>query len=95
MADVTPGSGTSEFKFAAAVAVLGAILAGLSVSLGQLQQILPEQQWISVAGVIVGGLMTLISSLGFSKSRTVVKVAASQAAALKTPEAPAAPANPS
>lgn len=94
MADVTPGSSTSEFKFAAVVAIVGAILAGVSVSLGQLQQILPDQQWIAVAGVVVGGLMTLISSLGYAKSRTVVKVADSQAQALKAP-APVAPTNPS
>jgi hypothetical protein len=70
-----PGTATTEFKLTVVVSVVGAIVAGLSLSLTQLQTIYPDARWIVVAVGLVGGLGTVVATVSkFIGSRTDIKV---------------------
>lgn len=56
----TKGTKTSEFNLTVAVSVLGAVVAGLSVTIAQLKDVLPNAGWIAIAAGIVGGLGTVL-----------------------------------
>lgn len=80
MADeVKPGSQTTEFKLALIAQVLGiagAILPPLWVFLTDVSKAFPEVRWIALGASVVGSLVTMLASLGYSKSRAAVKSAA-------------------
>lgn len=67
-----PGAMTSEGKMASIVAIAGAVLAGITVTLGSLQASFPSIGWI---GVAAGMAAMAASVLGYSKSRATVKSA--------------------
>lgn len=69
------GKTSTEFKFAGSIAAFGAILAGLGVTLAQLQQVFPESKWINGVMVVVGGLISAMMGLGFIKGQADRKVA--------------------
>jgi hypothetical protein len=71
-----PGTQTTEFKLTAAVSIVGAIIAGLSVTLAQLHEAFPTAGWIATAITAVGGLATVVATASkFIGSRTAVKTA--------------------
>lgn len=76
-----PGTTTSEFQLSVAVAVFGAIISGLTVTLGVLHADFPEVGWI---GLIAGALTTIAPVLSYIKSRGTVKSAEAIAAAAPT-----------
>lgn len=79
MSDTPTGASSSEFKLSVAVAIFGAILSGVTVTLGQLQESFPSVGWI---GVLAGALTTVASVLGYAKSRATVKAAQATADAI-------------
>jgi hypothetical protein len=71
-----PGTQTTEFKITAAVSVVGAVIAGLSVTLAQLHDAFPTAGWIATAITAVGGLATVFATVNkFIGSRTAVETA--------------------
>lgn len=98
-----PGTQTTEFKLTAAVSIVGAIIAGLSVTLAQLHDAFPTAGWIATAITAVAGLGTVFATVNrFIGSRTAVKTAQLQTQAAErvataeqlrsgTPEAPRLP----
>jgi hypothetical protein len=66
------GTSTSEFKFASAVAGLGAVVSGLTLTFSQLQDIFPSAGWI---GVVAGALTTVGAVFSYINGRSKVKVA--------------------
>jgi hypothetical protein len=80
---VTPGSETSEHKMAksaATIAKLMAVLGAIVTFGGSIAEMLgTESKTGIIAGAVVaiaGVLVTMFASLGYTKSRTIVKAAA-------------------
>lgn len=71
-----PGVSTSEFTLSLIVSIIGALIAGASVTLNQLQDLLPGSHGIGVAVGIAGGLATMVAmAMKFVGSRTDIKTA--------------------
>jgi hypothetical protein len=68
------GTQTSEFKLAQYVIFAGIALDVLGITLEALKQVGLSFGWMPVVMVIVGSLMTLVSALGYTRSRTMVKL---------------------
>lgn len=84
MADAQkPGTATSEFKLTAVVVILGTVLDFIGITLETLQGqgILPSGGWLSSVLVVVGSLLVLGKALGYTRSRTMLKLAEQQEAA--------------
>jgi hypothetical protein len=74
-----PGSSTSEFKLTMLVLAIGAVLDGLSVTLEAVQSthlVDPSVHWFNACLAVTGTLMMLVKALGYTRSRTLVKMAA-------------------
>ena len=74
----SPGATTSEFKLTVVVMALGACLDGVSVALDAVQAnhlVDPNAHWFAIALAVLGTTMTLVKALGYTRSRTMVKVA--------------------
>lgn len=69
---MSDGRESSEYGLARIVAVLGAVLAGATVTLGSLKETFPDVGWI---GVLAGVVAMAASVLGYAKSRGQVKAA--------------------
>lgn len=101
---VTPGSQTSEFNLAKIVTTAGTVIAILFGLLSQAQGVIPGGSkaagYIAAALAVLGIVMKILVTLGYTDSRTQQKVAAINAAGAaaaaqtitvaKTPEAAAA-----
>lgn len=74
------GYKTSEFLTAASVAASGifTILGSFLVLLQSIHDAFPSAAWVSGMMAIVGGIMAVGASLGFSKARAVTKAADAQ-----------------
>lgn len=70
----TPGSETSEYAVTRWVMTLGAILEGCSVVLSGLPSS-HHTAWVSMALSIIGGALILVKALGYTASRTQLKIA--------------------
>lgn len=68
----TPGSSTSEFKLTQLAVGLGVVLEAAGGVLSHLDQ---GNKYVAIAVVLVGGLLQVLSVLGYTKSRTAVKIA--------------------
>ena len=76
MAEETPaptGASTSEFKLTAVLVVIGGVLEAVATVLHSIQSAGSAAPWIPAVLVVVGALLQLFSSLGYVKSRTLVK----------------------
>jgi hypothetical protein len=82
---MSAGQSTSEFQLARLVIIIGAVLEGASVVLHQFQDAGIGTGWVPMALGAAGGLLQIISLLGYTKSRTIVKVAQLQAGPAETP----------
>lgn len=84
MADAQkPGTATSEFKMTAVVVILGTILdfIGITLETLQTQGVIPSGGWLSSVLVVVGSLLVLGKALGYTRSRTLLKLAEQSGAA--------------
>lgn len=71
--DLTPGSKTSEFKLAAAVAVAGVGVDVLSLLLSTLTDAGLAMPWLAPVALVVGLLVQVSAVLGYTRSRTMLK----------------------
>lgn len=70
-----PGVKSSEFNITVVVGIIGAVVAGLSLTISQLQDVLPTAGWVTVAAGIVAGLGTVVGiAMKYVGSRGNVKV---------------------
>ena len=75
-AKVTPGSSTSEFKLTAVVVFLGAALDVAGIVLDAIKDAgVSTGAWVPVSALVVGTLLMLLAKLGYTRSRTLVKIA--------------------
>lgn len=66
------GTSTSEFKFAAAVAVVGGLLGGIDSAVMILRNAYPNAWWVP----LVSGLVAMLGAAGaYLRNRSTVKVA--------------------
>lgn len=70
---ITAGASTSEHKMAQFLVRFGAILMTVSGGLSMLPQ---GNQWVKLAGLIVGFLLSILALFGYTNSRTAIKTAA-------------------
>lgn len=82
-----PGTQTSEFKLTVAVMILGAVLDGIGVALGTLKDAGMTYQWLPLALVVVGSAITLFKAMGYTRSRTLQKLAELQPQAVEVTKA--------
>ncbi len=77
MAEPTEGAQTSEFRLAKVVMVVGACVDGVAILLESLKQsgLFPYASWLPVVLGAVGTLSIVLAQLGYTKSRTMVKLA--------------------
>jgi hypothetical protein len=76
MAEVKTGASTSEFKLSAVIALAGAALDVAGILLGSLRESgLVAGGWLPATLVVVGALVMVAQGLGYSRSRTLVKLA--------------------
>lgn len=75
MSDIKPGSETSEFKITKIVMFGGLGLDTLGVLLEGLKTSGVNFGWLPAVLVVVGSLMTLVKALGYTRSRTMQKLA--------------------
>jgi len=73
-----PGSETSEFTLAKMVLVAGVVVDVAAIALAALQDSGAHWGWLPGAMLVVGMLTKLFGALGYTRSRTMVKVAALQ-----------------
>jgi hypothetical protein len=77
-----PGSATSEFKLTAVVVLVGTVLDAIGISLEALRDNgIVTASWLSPVLVVVGSLLVLGKALGYTRSRTLLKLAEQQGAA--------------
>jgi hypothetical protein len=73
------GSKTSEFKLTAVMMLVGAVLDGIGIVLESLKDSgVIHGSWLPVTLVIVGTGLMLFKALGYTRSRTVIKLAEKQ-----------------
>ena len=77
MAAATEGTQTSEFRLARVVMVVGACVDGVAIVLESLKQtgLFPHASWLPVVLGGVGTLSIVLAQLGYTRSRTLVKLA--------------------
>ncbi len=78
MAETNPtaaGAETSEGKLSKYIQIACGLLVVAAGSLTALQTQFPNVVWIQVAAMCIGGLVSLLTQLGYLKSRTIVKTA--------------------
>jgi hypothetical protein len=81
---VAPGSQTSEARFTAWAMVAGAVIDGVGILLEMLKEsAVFSGSWLPVALVVCGTLTMLLAKLGYTRSRTLVKLAALQPQGVK------------
>jgi hypothetical protein len=76
---VTPGPSTSEGKLAIVatiLSVLGAVIPPLWIALTDIATKFPDVRWIAGLVSVAGILSSILVSLGYSKTRTALKIAA-------------------
>jgi len=69
------GQQTSEFKLTVWVVILGTVLDAVAVAVGTLQQQGVESKWLAGAMLVAGTGMMLVKALGYTRSRTMLKLA--------------------
>jgi hypothetical protein len=74
--EVKPGSETSEFTITKYVYYAGLALDGIGITLEALKEQGVNFGWLPTVLVIIGSLMVLLKALGYTRSRTMVKLAA-------------------
>lgn len=72
---VKPGAQTSEFKIASVLLVLGAALDAAAVVLHVIQGTGLDAPWLSIALLVTGTGLSVMSTWGYTRSRTLVKLA--------------------
>ncbi len=74
---VTPGRETSEFWLTKVIVVGAAILDAIALVLETLHQagILPDKPWAATALAAVGTVMAVVKATGYTRSRTLQKLA--------------------
>jgi hypothetical protein len=70
---VKPGEQTSEYKVTKIAVGVGAVLQAASLALSFMPQ---DNKFVSIASLICGTALQILSGLGYYRSRTAVKVAA-------------------
>ena len=72
-----PGNTTSEWKLTALVMMFGAALDAVGITLGALKDagVLGGGAWLPVTLTVVGSLMMVAKAMGYTRSRTLVKMA--------------------
>lgn len=70
----TAGSQTSEFKLTKWVLIAGLSLDAIGILLESLKGV-ADFGWIPSVLIVVGSLMALVKALGYTRSRTMVKLA--------------------
>ena len=77
MAEPTEGMQTSEWRLAKVVMVIGACVDGVAILLEGLKQsgVFPASSWLPVVLGGVGTLSIVLAPLGYTRSRTMVKLA--------------------
>ena len=73
--DLTDGKNTSEFKLAKLVIFAGIAVDVVGALLEGLKHAGLDFGWLPAAMIVVGTLASLLASLGYTRSRTMVKVA--------------------
>jgi hypothetical protein len=76
------GTSTTEFKLTVAAMILGVVLETVATVLHSLQDAGVDKPWIPAVLAVIGALIQMASLFGYTKSRTVVKVAALTAPSL-------------
>lgn len=72
--ETKPGTKTSEFKLASLVIVIGLGLDVTAVLLQTLTEIGVSAPWFTQVLAVLGTLSTLVAALGYTRSRTLVKL---------------------
>lgn len=79
MADETnataPGSATSEGAWNKVIQIACGVVMTASVALTALQEQFPSVVWIQLAAMAVAGIVSVLTQLGYLKSRTIIKAA--------------------
>jgi hypothetical protein len=73
---MSAGLKTSEFKMSAAVVFVGAALEATAAALHSLSDAGVTAPWFSSVLAVVGALMMVLTALGYTKGRSVVKATA-------------------
>jgi hypothetical protein len=83
MATESEGRGTSEYGLARIVMVAGAAVDGVAILLEALKTSghFPSASWLPTALTVVGTLAIVLAQLGYTRSRTMVKLAENAPAA--------------
>lgn len=95
MPEVTPGNETSEFsltKFQLWAGTALVVVGALVDLVPALQELHPGAPWLGSTLVALGVIKNVLSLFAYTKSRTLVKAAASQSEALKAAVPTSAPA---
>lgn len=87
MATESEGRATSEFSLARIVMVAGAAVDGVAILLESLKTSghFPSASWLPTALVVVGTLSVVLAQLGYTRSRTMVKLAEAAPVAVSVP----------
>jgi hypothetical protein len=68
------GKGSSEFKLTVWVVILGTIFDSIAIGLGTLQEHGVAGKWLAGGIFLVSTVMMLLKALGYTRSRTLVKL---------------------
>lgn len=68
-----PGKETSEWTLTKILQLAAGVMVAVGASLSALHEQFPDVIWLSVAMTAVGGLVGLLSQLGYVKARTALK----------------------
>lgn len=83
-AQVTTGSTTSEFKLSVVIIAIGTALDVAGIILGAIAESgAVRWPWLPAALVVVGTALSLFTTMGYQRSRTLLKVAALQSDAAR------------
>lgn len=80
---VTSGAQTSEFWLTKAIAIGAAVIDGVAVVLDSLHEagVLPDKPWAATALAAVATIMAVVKAMGYTRSRTLLKLAEAAPAA--------------
>jgi uncharacterized protein (DUF983 family) len=81
-----PGGETSEGKLTKYIQIFCGVLVVAAGALTGLQTQFPNIIWLQVAATLVAGLVSLLTQLGFVKSRTIIKAEMISAASPQNPK---------